>query len=120
EASSATCRTRQHSRASAAEGRPDRLYHLVRKVESQSSVQRFLGLQNVWVTLIANAWRRQVLLPTRAESLSELSLKFRELTRTDSLPDVPHGVKEERQIVMRQKNARQHLSRQIKMPNERP
>jgi hypothetical protein len=51
--------------------------------------------------------------------LSELSPKFRELARPDSLPDTSHGVKEERQIVMGQKDARKHLARQVKVANER-
>jgi hypothetical protein len=50
--------------------------------------------------------------------LSELSLKFCELARPDSLPDVSHGVKEERQIVMRQKNACEHLAREVQMSKE--
>jgi hypothetical protein len=61
---------------------------------------------------------RHALFPTRAELLSELSPKFHELTRTDSLPDVPHGVKEERQIVMRQQHTGEHLSGKIKMTNK--
>ena len=61
----------------------------------------------------------QALFQTRVESLSELSAKFRELARTDSLPDTFHGVKEERQIVMRQKDAGEHLAREIQMTNER-
>lgn len=60
----------------------------------------------------------RALFPTRAELLSELSPKFRELTRTDSLPDVPHRVKEERQVVMGQQNAGEHLSRKIEVANE--
>jgi hypothetical protein len=45
--------------------------------------------------------------------LSELSPKFCELARTDSLPDAFHGVNEERQIMVGQRDARQHLSGQI-------
>jgi hypothetical protein len=52
--------------------------------------------------------------------LSELSPKFRELARPDSLPDASHGVKEERQIVMGQKNAGEHLAGEIQVPNKRP
>ena len=52
--------------------------------------------------------------------LSELSPKFCELARTDSLPYTFHGVKEERQIMVRQQDTRQHLAALIKMPNERP
>ena len=51
--------------------------------------------------------------------LSELSPKFCELARTDSLPYAFHGVKEERQIMMGEQNARQHLSRLIQMANKR-
>jgi hypothetical protein len=58
------------------------------------------------------------LFPIRAELLSELSPKFRELTRTDSLPDVPHSVKEERQIVMRQEHPGEHLARQVKVADK--
>ena len=61
---------------------------------------------------------RASLFETGTELLCELSPKFRELTRTDSLPEASHGVKEEGQIVMRQQNARQYLSREIKMPDE--
>src|SRR2546423_4751712 len=50
--------------------------------------------------------------------LSELSPKFFELARTDSLPHAFHGVKEERQIVMGQQHACQHLSGLIKMADE--
>jgi hypothetical protein len=52
--------------------------------------------------------------------LSELSPKFCELARTDSLPYAFHGVKEERQIVVGQEDARQHLAGLIKMTNKRP
>ena len=52
--------------------------------------------------------------------LSELSPKFCELARTDSLPDTFHGVKEERQIMMGQQDTRQHLAGLIKMSDERP
>jgi len=45
-------------------------------------------------------------------------VKFGELARTDSLPDASHGVKEERQIVMRQQNAGQQLSGEIEMAQE--
>jgi len=51
--------------------------------------------------------------------LSILSPKIRELTRTDSLPDTSHGVKEERQIMMRQENAAEHLAEKIKMSQKR-
>ena len=61
---------------------------------------------------------RASLFETAVEMLSELSPKFREFTRTDSLPDASHSVKEEGQIVMRQENRGQHFSSQIKMPNE--
>jgi hypothetical protein len=44
--------------------------------------------------------------------------KFRELARTDSLPDTSHGVKEEGQIVMRQKDAGQHLSGLVEVPDK--
>ena len=50
--------------------------------------------------------------------LSELSPKFCELARTDSLPDAFHGVKEERQIVVGQEDTRQHLARLIQVANE--
>src|SRR2546423_11181235 len=50
--------------------------------------------------------------------LSELSPKFCELARTDSLPDAFHGVKEERQIVMGEQHARKHLSGLIQMTNK--
>jgi hypothetical protein len=50
--------------------------------------------------------------------LSELSPKFCELARPDSLPDVSHGVKEERQVVMRQKHAGEHLAREVQVTNE--
>ena len=60
----------------------------------------------------------QALFQTRVESLSELSPKFRELARTDSLPDTFHGVKEERQIVMRQKDAGKHLAREKQVTNK--
>jgi len=52
--------------------------------------------------------------------LSELSPKFCELARTDSLPYAFHGVKEERQIMVGQQNAREHLAGLIKMPDECP
>ena len=58
-------------------------------------------------------------LQSRVQLFSELPPKFRELARTDSLPDTPHGVKEERQIVMRQQNAAEHLAGQVKMTNKR-
>jgi hypothetical protein len=51
--------------------------------------------------------------------LSVLSPKISELIGTDSLPDTPHGVKEERQIMVGQKDARKHLSRLIQMADER-
>ena len=60
----------------------------------------------------------QALFQTRVELLSELSPKFRELARTDSLPDASHGVKEEGQIVMRQQNAGEHFTSQIKMTDK--
>src|SRR5947209_5288203 len=47
--------------------------------------------------------------------LCKLSLKTREITRPDSLPHAPHGVKEEREVVLRQQYARQHFARIIKM-----
>src|ERR1044072_1234240 len=50
--------------------------------------------------------------------LSELSPKFCELARTDSLPDPFHGVKEERQIMVGQEDAREHLAGLIKMADE--
>jgi hypothetical protein len=45
--------------------------------------------------------------------LSELSPKFCELARTDSLPYAFHGVKEERQIMVGQQDTGQHLAGQI-------
>src|SRR5260370_41001764 len=54
-----------------------------------------------------------------AKLLSVLSPKFRELARTDSLPDTSHGVKEERQIMVGQKDAGEHFSGLIKMPEKR-
>jgi hypothetical protein len=50
-------------------------------------------------------------LEARAKSLKELSPKSGKFARPDSLPDAPHGVKEEREVVVRQKDARQHLAR---------
>jgi len=50
--------------------------------------------------------------------LSELSPKFCELARTDSLPYAFHSVKEERQIMVGQKDAGQHLAGQIQMADE--
>ena len=55
----------------------------------------------------------------RAQTLYELSLKFREIARPNRLPDASHGVKEERQIVMRQKNAAKHLAGKIEMAQKR-
>ena len=52
--------------------------------------------------------------------LSELSPKFCELARTDSLPYAFHSVKEERQIVVGQQDTREHLAGLIQMPNKRP
>lgn len=49
------------------------------------------------------------------EPFEELSLKLPELTEADSLPHAAHRVKEERQIVMRQQHARQHLAALIQM-----
>jgi hypothetical protein len=51
--------------------------------------------------------------------LSVLSPKFRELARTDSLPDASHSVKEERQIVVGQKDAGEHFAGLIEMPEKR-
>jgi hypothetical protein len=45
-------------------------------------------------------YREAVSAQSQAYLLSELSPEFRELARTDSLPDTSHSVKEERQIVM--------------------
>ena len=50
--------------------------------------------------------------------LSELSPKFCELARTDSLPHAFHGVKEERQIVVRQQDTGEHLAGLIQVANE--
>ena len=52
--------------------------------------------------------------------LSELSPKFCELARTDSLPYTFHSVKEERQIMVGQQDTREHLAGLIKMPDKRP
>jgi hypothetical protein len=54
--------------------------------------------------------------PIGAQSLYELSSKFREIARPDRLPYVPHSVKEEGQIVVRDQDARKHLTCRIKMP----
>src|SRR5262245_28498046 len=52
--------------------------------------------------------------------LSELSPKFCELARTDSLPYAFHSVKEERQIVVGQKDAGQQLARKVQVSNKGP
>jgi len=52
--------------------------------------------------------------------LSELSPEFCELARTNSLPYAFHGVKEERQIMVGQEDAGQHLPGLIKVANEPP
>src|SRR5215212_1752370 len=43
------------------------------------------------------------------DSLKKLPPKSREFARPDSLPDAPHGVKEERKVVVREQHRAQHL-----------
>src|SRR5215831_9591280 len=52
--------------------------------------------------------------------LGELSPEFCELARTDSLPYAFHGVKEERQIMMGQEDAGEHLARLVKVAKKSP
>src|SRR3712207_1819789 len=52
----------------------------------------------------------RALVDAGAEFLCKLPPKTRELTRPDSLPDAPHGVKEESQVVVRQEHGREHLA----------
>src|SRR5919112_992499 len=47
--------------------------------------------------------------------LKKLPPKSREFARPDSLPDAPHGVKEERKVVVREEHRAQHLARHIQM-----
>ena len=61
---------------------------------------------------------RHALFQTRVKLLSEFLPKFRELARPDSLPDASQSVKEEHQIVVRQKNTGEHLAREIQMANK--
>jgi hypothetical protein len=56
----------------------------------------------------ANA--RRVLIVVRAQILYELSPKFLEIFRPDRLPHASHGVKEECQIVVGQKDTCEHLA----------
>src|SRR5437660_4559697 len=44
-------------------------------------------------------------------SHKKLPPKSREFARPDSLPDASHGVKEEREVVVRQQHRREHLAR---------
>ena len=53
--------------------------------------------------------------PIGAQSLYELSSKFREIARPDRLPYVPHSVKEEGQIVVRDQDAGEHFSCSVKV-----
>jgi len=55
--------------------------------------------------------KRELSFQSGVQLLSVLAPKMGELIGTDSLPDTIHGVKEERQIVMGQKDAGEHLAR---------
>jgi len=61
-----------------------------------------------------------LLFPVRAEPLYELSSKFREIARPDRLPYVPHSVKEERQIVVRNENPGEHFTSGVKVAEISP
>src|SRR5215216_1322713 len=49
------------------------------------------------------------------DSLKKLPPKSREFARPDSLPDAPHGVKEERKVVVREQDRGQHLARHVEV-----
>jgi hypothetical protein len=56
---------------------------------------------------------REPLFTIRTQPLGELTPKFWEIARPDRLPHASHGVKEEGQIMVGQKDARQHFTRYI-------